>query len=722
MSRDLSSVRVHSPGVQEPAPSISGGPGDPGFRVYRESDLALIEPYRILTPEGLAVRKISIEDSVLIGLFEEMVFARLFDARASNMGALGQLGGYPPLLGQEAAQVGMAHALAPGDWFAPMYRDSAAMIARGIPPEQILQYYTGDERGLRLPPELKVLPFAIPVASQLLHADGLALASLLAGRNDVVLTTTGDGGTSTGAFHEALNFAGSFRLPIVFGVENNQFAISVPRRVQTASRTIAQKALAYGIQGVLVDGNDLLAVHEVTKYAVDAARQRQPFLLEYVTYRRGFHTTSEFASHKLRTEPELAAWEKLDPIDRVRKFLLRSGRITEKKSVEIEEQARVRLKAVVERLNAIGEPDPNDMFRYVYSRAPASLVRQAYDALGDAAALGGIGPEAPEPTGVPGGTQDLNLRNAINSTLRQEMERNPRIVVFGEDVGELGGVFQVTKGLKATFGDRVFDTPLAEACIAGLFVGLSIGGFVPVAEFQFDGFTHPAYDQILNHVARLRHRTRGAFPLRGVIRFPYGAGVHALEHHSDSPETYFIHGPGLTVVAPSSPADAKGLLMSALRADDPVIFMEPKKIYDAPKAPVPQAPFTIPLGKAHRLTEGSQLTVVTYGSMVYPTLEAVEGCDAEVIDLRTLCPLDFPTILRSVEKTGRLVIVHEAPRTLGLGAEIAATVADDALLHLKAPIKRVTGYDIVDPLRKLEDRAFPNSGRIARAVREVLAY
>ncbi len=722
MAQNLTSGRVLSQNVQGSAPPVPGSPAGPRFAIYRESDLPLTEPFRILRPEGEALREVSIEDSVLVGLFEEMVFARLFDARASNMGALGQLGGYPPLLGQEAAQVGMAHALAPGDWFAPMYRDSAAMIARGIAPEQILQYYTGDERGLRFLPERKVLPFAIPVASSLLHADGLALSSRLSGRNDVVLATTGDGGTSTGAFHEALNFAGSFRLPIVFGVENNQFAISVPRRVQTASRTIAQKALAYGIQGILVDGNDLLAVLEVTKYAVEAARQRQPFLIEYVTYRRGFHTTSEFASHKIRTEAELGDWEKLDPIDRVRKFLLQSGRLTEKNLVEIEERARARLRTVVDRLNAIEAPDPLDMFRYVYSVAPASLVRQARDALGEAAELGGNGREVPEPAQVSGETQELNLRNAINSTLRQEMERDPRIVLFGEDVGELGGVFQVTKGLKARFGDRVFDTPLAEACIAGLFVGLSIGGFVPVAEFQFDGFTPPAFDQILNHVARLRHRTRGAFPLRGVIRFPYGAGVHALEHHSDSPETYFIHGPGLTVVVPSSPTEAKGLLASALRADDPVIFMEPKKIYDAPKAPVPEASFTIPLGRAHRLTEGSQLTVVTYGSMVYPTLQAVEGCDAEVIDLRTLCPIDFPTILKSVEKTGRVVIVHEAPRTLGLGAEIAATLADEALLHLRAPIKRVTGYDIVDPLRKLEDLAFPNSERIARAVREVLSY
>lgn len=694
----------------------------PRFEIFSESSLPPRDPYRILAPDGRATQDVTIPDPTLTSLYEEMVFARLFDERAAKLGTLRELGAYPPHRGQEATQVGMIRALAPGDWFAPMYRDSAAMIGRGIAPEQILQYYTGDERGLQLPPERKVIPFAIPVASQLIHGVGLALASRLAGRNEVVLTTTGDGGTSSGAFHEALNFAGAAHLPVVFGVENNQFAISVRREVQTGSRTIAQKALGYGLSGVQVDGNDVLAVLEVTQHAVDQARRSHPFLIEYVTYRLGFHTMAEYASHGIRTKEELDAWEKQDPLVRFEQFLTQTGRLTEARRSEIREQAVERLKATVERLRAIPAPDPLDIFRYMYARPPAHLIRQAQDALGDAGDLAG-GPADPPAMGIPSGpTQELNLRNAVNATLRQEMERDPRIVLFGEDVGAMGGVFQVTKGLHASFGDRVFDTPLAEELIAGLFVGLSLGGFVPVAEFQFDGFTLPAYDQIFNHIARFRTRSRGAFPLRGVIRFPYGGGVHALEHHSDSPEAYFAHTPGLTVVIPSSPEEAKGLLAAALRADDPIVFMEPKKIYDAPRRPVPDAPYTIPIGRAHRLTEGTDVTVVTYGALVHPTLEAVQGRSAEVIDLRTIAPIDFPTILESVEKTGRLVIVHEAPRNLGLGAEIAATVAEEALLHLKAPIARVTGYDIVMPLRKLEDRAYPNVARIAKAIDSVLAY
>jgi len=242
-----------------------------------------------------------------------------------------------------------------------------------------------------------------------------------------------------------------------------------------------------------------------------------------------------------------------------------------------------------------------------------------------------------------------------------------------------------------------------------------------VAEFQFDGFTLPAYDQIFNHIARYRNRTRGRYPMRGVIRFPYGA-VHSLEHHSDSPETYFAHTPGLKVVVPSNPYDAKGLLASALRCEDPVVFMEPKRLYDAPKMAVPEEEYTVPIGKAKVVREGDDVTVVSYGAMLHVALEGSKGFSAEVIDLRTLSPLDTKTIVSSVEKTGRLVIVHEAPRNLGLGAEVAAQVSDKAIFSLKAPIKRVTSYDIVNPLAKLEDHNIPSPKRVEMAIRQTLSY
>jgi pyruvate dehydrogenase E1 component beta subunit len=313
--------------------------------------------------------------------------------------------------------------------------------------------------------------------------------------------------------------------------------------------------------------------------------------------------------------------------------------------------------------------------------------------------------------------------------LREGLRRDKRVVIFGEDVGKNGGVFQVTRGLQDEFGpDRVFDTPLAELGIAGLFVGLSLGGMVPVAEFQFDGFTLPAFDQIFGHVARMRNRTRGRFAPRGVIRFPYGAGIKAPELHSESPEAYFSHTPGLKVVIPSNPFDAKGLLSSALLEPDPVIFMEPKKVYDSPKATVPEEEYRVPIGKAKVVREGTDITLVSYGAMMVPstqaadTLQAEHSASAELIDLRTISPLDFRTVLGSVQKTGRLIIVHEAPRNLGVGAEVAATVADKALDFLKAPIRRVAGFDTEVPLARLEDFYIPNKERVIKAALDLLNY
>jgi len=302
-------------------------------------------------------------------------------------------------------------------------------------------------------------------------------------------------------------------------------------------------------------------------------------------------------------------------------------------------------------------------------------------------------------------------------------------VIFGEDVGKNGGVFQVTRGLQEEFGpERVFDTPLAELSIAGIFVGLSLGGMVPVAEFQFDSFATPAYDQIFGHIARMRNRTRGRYAPRGVIRFPYGAGIRAPELHSESPEAYFSHTPGLKVVIPSNPFDAKGLLSSALMEPDPIIFMEPKRIYDSPKMEVPEEDYKIPIGKAKIVREGADITLVSYGAMMIPTMQAADSLQnerslsAEVVDLRTVSPIDFPAIISSVQKTGRLLVVHEAPRNVGVGAEIAATVADKALDSLKAPIRRVTGFDVEVPLARLEDYYIPNKERILKTALDLVSY
>ena len=317
----------------------------------------------------------------------------------------------------------------------------------------------------------------------------------------------------------------------------------------------------------------------------------------------------------------------------------------------------------------------------------------------------------------------LNMVQAINLALKEEMQRDENVVILGEDVGRDGGVFRVTEGLLEQFGaEMVIDTPLAESAIAGSAVGMALYGLKPIAEIQFMGFIYPAIDQIFSHAARVRSRSRGRFTCPLVVRTPYGAGIKAPELHSESTEALFCHMPGLKVVVPASPYNAKGLLISSIRDPDPVIFLESTRLYRLTREEVPEGEYTIPLGKAKVVQEGKDVTVISWGSMLHRSLQAVEGFDVEVIDLMTLNPFDEETIFKSVKKTGRAVIVHEAPKTGGFGAEISATIAEDAMLYLKAPIIRVTGYDVVMPLPKLEDYYMPTVERIRKGIEETMKY
>lgn len=321
---------------------------------------------------------------------------------------------------------------------------------------------------------------------------------------------------------------------------------------------------------------------------------------------------------------------------------------------------------------------------------------------------------------------ELTLVEAVNHALAFELERDPAVLLLGEDIGANGGVFRATLGLQARFGcERVIDTPLAEAAIAGAAVGMAAMGLKPIVEIQFTGFIYPAIDQLINHASRLRHRTRGRLSCPMVVRSPCGAGIHAPEHHSESPEALFAHMPGLRVVIPSSPARAYGLLLSAIRDPDPVVFLEPTRLYRLFKQEVADDGEGLPLDTCFVSREGADVTLVSWGGMLHEALAAAErlgrdGVGCEVIDVATLKPLDTETILQSVGKTGRCVIVHEAARTAGFGAEIAAEVAEHALYSLLAPIKRVTGYDVVIPLAKLEGQYLPSVERIVDAVRKVM--
>ena len=319
----------------------------------------------------------------------------------------------------------------------------------------------------------------------------------------------------------------------------------------------------------------------------------------------------------------------------------------------------------------------------------------------------------------------MSLGKALNAGLRRAMEQSDRVLLMGEDIGPLGGVFRVTEGLQKRFGGaRVFDTPLAESGIIGLSIGMAMGGLHPVPEIQFEGFLGPAYDQICSHAARMRSRTRGAFTVPMTIRIPVGGGIHAPELHSDSPEAIYAHTPGLKVVMPSSPYDAKGLLTSCLREPDPVLFFEPKRIYRAIREEVPEDEYTLPLGVARTVCEGTDLTIVSWGASVVQCMQAIEKSEQsiELIDLRTIYPFDMDAVATSVKKTGRCVVVHEAPLTCGFGSEIAARIMERCFLELEAPVQRVAGYDTTMPYYKMELDYLPDAHRVQRAIEDCLAY
>ena len=322
----------------------------------------------------------------------------------------------------------------------------------------------------------------------------------------------------------------------------------------------------------------------------------------------------------------------------------------------------------------------------------------------------------------------LTMVEAINLALRQEMEKDPRVLLLGEDVGRNGGVFRVTQGLLDAFGEsRVMDTPVSESAIVGVAIGMAVYGLRPVAEIQFEGFVYAAMEQLADHAGRIRTRSRGRYHCPLVVRLPYGGGIRAPEHHSDSNEAYFVHTPGIKVVVPSTPYEAKGLFVAALRDPDPVIFMEPKKIYRSLREEVPEEEYLIPLGESRIVLEGTDITLITWGAMLQPTLQAAmlmekSGTSAEVLDLRTLSPLDTESMIESVKKTHRAVVVHEAPATCGVGAEIVARINENALVHLEAPVERVTVFDTVMPLPKLEKYYLPSAERVVDAVNRVVSF
>jgi 2-oxoisovalerate dehydrogenase E1 component len=690
------------------------------------------ERLQVLDERGALVAdaQLTLDDDELLRLHRLLVRARVFDERALALQRSGWLRSYYQASGQEASTAA-ALVLRPQDWLFAAYREPGMWLAKGVPVAAVLGQWKGLLHDGWDPTRWRVTRLNTTIGTHLPHATGAAYANRVLGTDHVTMAVFGDGGTSVADFHAGLNFAGVWRTPTIFFCQNNLYAEATPLAQQTAATSIAGKAQAYGIAGVQVDGMDPLAVHAATREAVArAVAGGGPTLIESLTYRFAPHSSYDGRA-VYRTVEEEDEWRTRDPLIRMRAFL--AGRGVDVGSVE--EQATKELLAeideAVEEVDRIAAgPAPfAALARSTYRTAPPGLARRLRD---DAAVLGVPVGDLPEtevpPERRPGGeTRRQTIVQAIRETFERELAARPEMVVLGEDVATEGGVFRATQGLLATYGpDRIIDTPLSENGIIGSAVGMAMAGLRPVAEIMFAGFSYIALDQIIGHVARMRWRTRGAVPLPVVIRMAAGGGYGGLEFHADSPEAVFLHNPGLTVVYPSTAYDAKGLLAAALAGDDPVVMFEPLVRYHVAEDGVPVAPYTVPIGRGVVRRPGRDITIVSYGNAVHTAVEAAaqlaaEGTEAEVVDLRTLYPWDEELVLDSVRRTGRLVTVHESPLTAGVGAEIAATVAERAIHHLDAPIARV-GHPHTPwtPGGLHEELSLVSPQRIAAAVRGVL--
>ena len=620
--------------------------------------------------------------------------------------------------GQEAIAVGCAWALDARDVILPMHRNLGVWTTRGVPLRPLFCQLMGKEGGFTNgrdrtfhfgTMEHRIVGMISHLAAMLPVATGFGLASQLndeaaSGGGFVACAFVGEGATREGDFHEALNLAAVWKLPVVFVVENNRYGLSTPTADAMAVEDIADAAAGYGMPGEVVDGNDVLAVIDAVRRAAERGRAAEgPTLLEMKTFRMRGH--EEASGTKYVPEALFDEWGPRDPLLHYKNAALAEGWLSEDEIARIEADLAAEVEEVAEW--ALRQPD-------VVS-----------DAATERAAV--FAPSSVTTTSPDGPRTEKRFIDAVQDGLRQAMEADERVLVMGQDIAEYGGVFKVTQGFVEQFGrDRVRNTPIIESGAIGCAMGLALEGFRPVVEMQYADFISCGFNQIVNNLGTTHYRW-GA-PLNVTVRAPFGGGIGAGPFHSQSPEAWFTHAPGLKVVVPGTPADAKGLLMAAVADPNPVLFFEHKLLYRSLKGAVPDAPFTVALGEANVVRVGADLTLVTWGVGVQWAVEeaahwAGEGVGIEVVDLRTLVPWDRAAVLRSLAKTGRLVVLHEAQRTGGFGGEVAAQLVEEGFEHLDAPPVRVASEDLPIAFSKaIEQGVYSARGKLRAAVERVLAY
>ena len=661
-------------------------------------------------------------DDEMRALYRALLLPRVIEDKMLALLRRGQLSKWFSGIGQEAVSVGLVAALHEDDWILPAHRNLGVFTGRGFDLDVLFRQLLGREGPItggrdrtfhfgdldhHVVGMISHLGAMVPVAT------GLALAARLRGEDRVAAVIMGDGASSEGDVHEAMNLAAVWKLPVIFVIENNQWGLSTPVSEQYACVDLVDRAAGYGMPGELVDGNDVLAVRDACERA--AARGRAgmgPALLECKTFRMRGH--EEASGNDYVPAADIAAWVARDPIDRFEARLDEAGLLPATERAGLRAELRLEVETLVS--GALAAPVPatteDDELGRVYA-TPAPLRRADADRRAHPRDAAGDG--------------DMRYLDSVREALRVALAADDRVVLLGQDIAGYGGVFKATEGLADEFGaERVRNTPIIESGAIGAALGLALAGFRPVVEMQFGDFVSCGFNQLVNNVATTRYRWNAAVPL--VVRLPVGGGLGAGPFHSQNVEAWFCHVPGLKVVAPATAADAKGLLLAALDDGNPVLVLEHKRLYRSVRGPVPGGHHVVPIGAARIARPGTDATVVTYGAGVEWAVAAADALAAEgageveVIDLRSLRPWDRDAVVDSVRRTSRVLVLHEAGLTGGLGAEVAATIADQAFMDLDAPVRRVGGLDTPIPFAPTLEAVWSADRRLLPALRELLAF
>ena len=656
------------------------------------------------------VRK-NYSDETLKALYKAVLFPRMIEEKMLVLLRQNRISKWFSGIGQEAVAAGITAALQPDEYILPMHRNLAVFTGRKMPFEKLfaqwqgtmMGYTKGRDRSFHFGTnEHHIVGMISHLGPQNGVADGIALADKIRGTKNITAVFNGDGGTSEGDFHEAVNLAAVWDLPVIFIVENNGYGLSTPSAEQFRCKQIADKAIGYGIEGITIDGNNVLEVYDaVLSIAEKMRKDPKPVLLECMTFRMRGH--EEASGTKYVPKDLMEAWAKKDPLENYEAWLVSQQVIDENWIATTRDSFKTEIEKGLETAFQESHPEPDT--EKELSDVYASFTQEVKN------------PSSSTQT-------EKRFIDAISDGLRQSMENYPELVLMGQDIAEYGGVFKITEGFVEKFGKpRVRNTPICEAAVVGAGLGLSIKGMKAMVEMQFADFVTEGFNQIVNNLAKAHWRW--GQPADVVVRMPTGAGTAAGPFHSQSNEAWFFHTPGLKIVYPSNPYDAKGLLCAAIEDPNPYLYFEHKLMYRSIRGMVPDDFYTVEIGKATMVANGNDLTIVTYGMGVHWALESLKNMpdiSADVIDLRTLLPWDKDTVAESVKQTNRILILHEDTLVGGIGAEIAAWINEHCFEHLDAPVRRIASLDTPIPFAPTLEANFLPAGRLAAAIRDLVRY